>query len=170
MRAARHIAFLSTGTNLGDGFINLTLANQLIDRHVGEILAASPVYRTAPWGLENQADFLNQVLKIETGFSPRELLHALQGIEQYMGRIRETRWGSRLIDLDLIFFDDLVIDDADLIVPHPRMHLRRFVLVPLADIAPDWIHPLLKQSVQTLLQNTPDTLAVGRAGLIPHRP
>ena len=91
---------------------------------MGEIVAASPVYRTAPWGLENQAFFLNQVRQIETDLSPLELLHALQGIEHYMGRIRQTRWGSRLIDLDLIFFNDLVIDQPDLIVPHPRMHLR----------------------------------------------
>ncbi len=114
-------------------------------QHVPEtnLRTASGLYRTQPVGYTEQAWFVNAAALVETTLSPKEILDALLNIEQSMGRIRQEKWGPRIIDLDVLFYNRQVIEEADLVLPHPYLDRRRFVLVPLMDVAPDWIHPLL---------------------------
>jgi 2-amino-4-hydroxy-6-hydroxymethyldihydropteridine diphosphokinase len=153
-------AYLLTGGNLGDRVYNLETARELIEEECGEIVKQSSIYETAAWGPVSQPDFLNQVLEIQTPLSPRRLLQTLMGIETEMGRHREERFAARTIDLDILFYNDLTIDEDGLIIPHPRLYTRRFVLVPLAEIAPSLIHPILQQSIVSLLANCTDPLDV----------
>ncbi len=134
--------YLGLGTNLGDRRANLTKALQ----HLGqvptvEIVKTSSIYETAPVGPQGQPDFLNQVVQAEVTCSARRLLELVQGIEQDMGRVRRWRWGERIIDIDILLYGDETIDEPDLQIPHPQMLARQFVLVPLAEIAPDLILP-----------------------------
>lgn len=124
------------------------------------ILAASPVYETAPWGITSQPPFLNQALKISTSLSPQELLDAVLDIEYQMGRIREEKYGPRVMDIDIIFYNHEVIDLPALSVPHPALSSRRFVLTPLNDIARQYEHPVLHKTVGELLSECSDTLGV----------
>jgi len=143
--------FLALGTNLGDRLENLHRAIEALAPTV-KILARSPIYETPPWGVTDQPAFLNMALRGETLLPPTALLHFLKSLERQLGRIPSVRYGSRLIDLDILFYDDLVLDSDELTIPHPRVHERAFVLVPLADLAPDFVHPVLRKSVSTLLQ------------------
>lgn len=156
----QHTAFLGTGANLGDRLANLKRAQDLIALRVGPVEAASRVYRTEAWGLSDQPAFLNQVLKVRTALAPEALLETVLGIERQMGRERRVRWGARLIDIDILFYDDLIIDSGTLTVPHPFIGQRRFVLAPLAEIAPAWRHPQLGKTVEELLAGTSDPLGV----------
>lgn len=132
-------AFLGLGSNLGDRSENLRRAVALLDARDGvRVVRTSSIYETEPVG-PPQPDFLNAVAEIDTTLSPRALLEACLGVEAEMGRVRRERWGPRVIDVDLLLFDDQRIDEPDLVVPHPRMHERAFVLVPLAELAPDLI-------------------------------
>ena len=139
-------AFLALGANIGDPAGQLAEAREAIERLPRtRIVKASTVIRTAAWGVTDQPDFLNQVIALETGLDPQALLAACLGIEAAMGRVRERRWGPRLIDIDVITYDREVIDTPPLIVPHPRAHERAFVLDPLREIAPEvaeWISAL----------------------------
>ena len=144
--------FLSLGSNLGDRLANLKRAIEKIEEP-SQIMVTkvSPVYETEPVGRENQGWFLNLVLQVETSLEPFALLERFSSIEDQMGRKREKRWGSRNIDLDILLYDTRMVDSERLTIPHPRMHERRFVLVPLAQIAPKLLHPRLKKNIEELL-------------------
>lgn len=152
--------YLLTGGNLGDRMENLEAAKTTIGQRVGEILKVSAVYETAAWGKEDQPDYLNQVLELQTGNTAPALLKALLEIENELGRVRMEKYDSRLIDIDILFFNDAIIQQPQLTIPHPRLHERRFVLEPLCEIAPGFVHPVFKQSMAQLLQACNDPLYV----------
>lgn len=153
-------AYLLIGGNLGQVKENLANARRSIEAQIGSIQAASCLYQTAAWGLEDQPDFLNQVLLVHSDMAAPALLAAMLHIEQQLGRVRDIKNGPRLIDIDLLFFNDEIIELPDLKVPHPLLHTRNFTLFPLAELAPDLVHPVLHKSVQELLADSPDRLAV----------
>jgi 2-amino-4-hydroxy-6-hydroxymethyldihydropteridine diphosphokinase len=145
-------AYLGLGSNLGDRFWNLSDAV----KHLGgvnaiRLMAVSPVYETDPVGDPDQPKFLNAVLEIDTEFDPMNLLKTCLEIEREMGRVRTRQWESRIIDIDVLLCDDEVISTKELIVPHPFLHEREFVLRPLADIAPDLVHPVFDETIAELL-------------------
>jgi len=152
--------YLLTGGNLGDRNKNLSKATVLIEQDVGEIVKKSSIYETASWGINDQPDFLNMVLLVKTNFSAAKLLQALLTIENKMGRQRSVKNASRIIDIDILFFNDEVINKTGLTIPHPEIHNRMFVLIPLDEIAGDFIHPVLKKPVKKLLSTSPDKLKV----------
>ena len=153
-------AFLLLGTNLGDRLANLAHARDAIAQRVGKLLRSSAVYKTAPWGDADQPDFFNQVIHTETVLNPAEVLDRVLAIEKEMGRSREKKWGPRLIDIDILFYDEQIIQSPTLIIPHPSIQSRRFTLVPLSEIAANMVHPLLKKDMRTLLAECADTLEV----------
>ena len=146
-----HNIYLALGTNLGDRATNLRAALKAMPPSI-VIHHSSPIYETPPWGVTDQPTFLNMVVQAETKMKPLPLLACLKKIETELGRTPTVRWGPRLIDIDILFYDDLVLDLPQVTIPHPRLHERAFVLVPLADIAPGLIHPVLRQTVSTLLK------------------
>lgn len=149
--------FLGLGSNLGNREENLLKAQKLINKKVGKVHSKSSIYETAAWGITEQNAFLNQVLEIETVFSPDAVLHLLLKIEKNMGRIREIKWGERSIDIDVLYYNNEIISTENLVVPHPFIQERKFVLVPLCEIAPVFIHPRLKQSNLELLEKCQDS-------------
>jgi len=151
-------AYLLIGGNMGDRLVNLEMAKLAIHQKIGPILLSSSMYETAAWGKEDQPAFLNQALLIETNLIAHDLMMALLAIEKNMGRIRQEHLGPRTIDLDIIFFNDQIIDSANLTIPHPQMQKRNFVLTPLKEIAPNFIHPILKKSITQLLTDCEDPL------------
>jgi 2-amino-4-hydroxy-6-hydroxymethyldihydropteridine diphosphokinase len=146
-----HSVFLALGTNLGDRVVNLNSAISSLSSFL-VIKKLSLIHETEPWGYTDQPAFLNQVLKAETDLTPLQLLKRLKATEKKIGRKPNFRYGPRLIDLDILFYDDLVQDLPGLTIPHPRLHERAFVLVPLAGIAPDLIHPVLQCSIRELVE------------------
>jgi len=150
--------FLALGTNLGDREANLRSAKELLAPKI-VVERESAIYVTPPWGYEDQPEFLNQVIRVRTYLRPLALLKVLKRIEKGMGRQETFRNGPRLIDLDILIYGQQVIQKKNLCIPHPRMHERAFVLVPLCEIAPDFVHPVLKETVQTLLSRV-DTQGV----------
>lgn len=157
-----HNVYLITGSNLGNSLSNLLHVKKLIREQLGEIIHESSVYKTAPWGNLNQQDFLNQALNIQTSISPQALMREILIIESSMGRKRIEKWEPRIIDVDILFYDTLVLDIPDLVIPHPLLHERRFVLAPLFDIAPNFIHPQLNKSVSELLDSCNDMSKVDK--------
>jgi len=150
----RVTGFLGFGTNLGDRKKNLTQAvNTLNNQPDLAVLRTSGIYETAPWGLTDQPDFLNMVAEIATSISPGELLERIKKLEQDMGREDGPRFGPRLIDVDILLLEDQVVDEPDLQIPHISLHQRAFVLVPLVELAPDLVHPLLGVTIADLAEN-----------------
>lgn len=149
--------FLGIGTNLGNRENNLRKAVLKIEEQIGQVVNSSSVYETAPWGFEAESDFLNMVLEAETVHSPTELLHKISSIELMLGRDKnQDRYSSRVIDIDILLYNDLVINENGLKIPHRLIHERKFVLVPLCEIAPDIIHPVLVKSMKVLLEECRD--------------
>ena len=155
-------AYLLIGGNLGNREENIARSRKEINRICGTIIKTSSIYQTSAWGKTDQPDFLNQVLELATIKNAYELLTALLSIEQTMGRFRTDKYGPRLIDLDILFFNEEIIKSELLQVPHPRIQDRRFVLIPLVEIVPDKIHPVLKKSMTELLKDSTDLLAVNK--------
>ena len=152
--------YLLLGGNLGDRPAYLQQARDKIATAVGPVMRSSGRYETAAWGKTDQPAFLNQVLEVQTELSPEQVLQTINAIEYDLGRIRAEHWGSRVIDIDILFYDDLVQQSQRLTIPHPQLHLRRFTLQPLAEIAPQLVHPVLQKSIRELLQECPDKLEV----------
>lgn len=148
--------FIALGTNLGDRQANLRTAVASLAPAV-TVIRASTIYETPPWGYTDQPPFLNMVIEAETGLRPRALLGFLKKREAELGRVESFRYGPRHIDLDILFYADLVLNEDALQIPHPRLHERAFVLVPLVELAPELCHPVLKVKVRTLLEKLDDT-------------
>jgi 2-amino-4-hydroxy-6-hydroxymethyldihydropteridine diphosphokinase len=151
-----HKVFLGLGTNVGNREENLRMARKYIANLVGVIASESSVYETAAWGNTEQNAFLNQVVEIETTFSSFAVLHLILKIEKDMGRVREIKWGARIIDIDILYYENDIISAEKLVIPHPFIQERKFVLMPLAEIAADFIHPKLKLTNAKLLENCKD--------------
>ena len=146
-------AYLGLGTNMGNKRRNMITAAALLAERAGDVLALSGFYETEPWGFSSENTFLNAALRLETELSPEELLQMTEQIEVDMGRKEKSHgeYHDRIIDIDILLYDDLVEDTPRLVIPHPRMHLRRFVLEPMLEIAPDAVHPVMKKSIARLM-------------------
>ena len=145
-----HTAHIALGSNLGDKAANLRRALELLDERGVEVVKVSSFICTEPYGVTDQPQFLNAVCQVRTSLEPLALLHTLLGIEQEMGRVRLRHWGERNIDLDLLLYEDVVMDTPELKLPHPDMQNRDFVLLPLFEIAPELIHPVLRKNIREL--------------------
>jgi 2-amino-4-hydroxy-6-hydroxymethyldihydropteridine diphosphokinase len=146
------IAYISIGSNLGNRQKNCLRAIEFLEKRGIIVKKKSSMYETKPWGVKDQPQFINMALEVETELEPHELLRTLKDIEKEVGRGATFKWGPRIIDLDILLFNDLFLREDNLQIPHPLMHERDFVLKPLCEIAPERIHPLLKVSICDLLQ------------------
>ncbi len=152
--------YLLLGSNLGNRQLFLQDAARYIEKSAGKILTSSGIYETQSWGKTDAPDYLNQVLLIQTELPPQLLLAELLNIEIMLGRQRLERWGSRTVDIDILFYGDEIINESNLTIPHPELHNRRFTLEPLAEITPDLWHPILNKTVLLLKNELKDSLAV----------
>ncbi|MGD1840808.1 MAG: 2-amino-4-hydroxy-6-hydroxymethyldihydropteridine diphosphokinase [Thermonemataceae bacterium] len=152
--------FLLLGSNLGDRSAYLTRAKTLLQEKVGRIAEQSLIYQTAAWGRTAQPDYFNQIVIVDTSLSPIQLLTTTQQIETTLERQRLEKWGARTIDIDILYYNQDIVEEPNLIVPHPRIATRRFTLVPLVELAPDFIHPILHKTQKKLLENCEDPLQV----------
>lgn len=155
--------YLLLGGNTGDRVNYLNMARDMISRHIGNIETVSSVYETEPWGFETGSLFLNQLVISNTDLEPEHALEKILKIELQLDRERkEGQYSSRTIDIDILFYEDKVMDENDLIIPHPRLHERRFALEPLAEVVPKMSHPVLGKTISRLLEECPDKLQVKR--------
>ena len=146
--------FLGLGTNLGNKEENIGNAIQYIEELVGNVVSQSALYHTEPWGFESTNTFINAAVAVETSLTVRDVLDATKKIERLMGRTYKSvdrQYKDRIIDIDILFYNDLIINDEDLIIPHPLMQERLFVLQPLSEIAPDYVHPVFHKTIQELM-------------------
>jgi 2-amino-4-hydroxy-6-hydroxymethyldihydropteridine diphosphokinase len=152
--------YLLLGSNEGDRLLWLQQGCQQINQLAGHIVQSSSLYETSAWGLQQQPDFINVVLIIHTTLTPNGLLEVIHTIEHNLGRQRKVLWGQRTLDIDILYFGHQVFQSPELQIPHPYISERRFTLVPLCEVAPKFVHPVLKKSNQQLLDECPDPLAV----------
>jgi 2-amino-4-hydroxy-6-hydroxymethyldihydropteridine diphosphokinase len=152
--------YLILGSNVGSRAMYLQAARDKIVESIGPVLRSSSIYQTDPWGYLDQAPFYNQIVQFETILDAVETLKTLLAIEKSIGRIRQGKWKERIIDIDILYFEDQIINSENLTIPHPGIPYRRFILVPLCELIPDEIHPLLKVSNANLLKTTNDILGV----------
>ncbi|MCD6113404.1 MAG: 2-amino-4-hydroxy-6-hydroxymethyldihydropteridine diphosphokinase [Bacteroidales bacterium] len=156
-----NFVFLQLGSNIGDRVLMFDKAKNLIKQKIGAIIKQSSIYETQPWGFNTDDLFLNQVLLVETKIQPDELLEIILNIEVALGRVRKSdKYESRLIDIDILFYDNLIINNEKLIIPHPLIQDRLFVLEPLNEIASDFVHPVLKKTINELLLKCDDKLKI----------
>jgi 2-amino-4-hydroxy-6-hydroxymethyldihydropteridine diphosphokinase len=151
---------LLIGSNMGDRKAYLAQATAEIGQKVGKVTQKSRLYETQAWGLTNQPDFINQALEVETTLSPQETLTTILDIETNMGRTRAEKWSERTIDIDILLFADVIVEEANLQIPHPRLPERNFALVPLMEIAGETEHPILKTTIEDIYMESTDTLDV----------
>ena len=152
--------YLIIGGNMGDRENYLATCIQEIESRIGKIARKSAIYETASWGNTGQTPYLNQVLFLYTSLSPQNLLTECLSIEKRMGRRRTVKWDSRIIDIDILFYNQDIVNEDGLIIPHPLLQERKFVLIPLNDVAPSFMHPIYKKSMQELLKECKDILQV----------
>jgi 2-amino-4-hydroxy-6-hydroxymethyldihydropteridine diphosphokinase len=150
------IAALLLGSNEGDRVTYLDKAKEFIETQVGLITKESSLWETAAWGITDQPNFINQALLVETILEPHLLLEKLLGIEELLGRKRIEKWGPRIIDIDILYYDNIIINENDLKIPHPFLPERRFTLIPLNEISPVWVHPILHKTVGKMLEDCDD--------------
>ena len=148
------------GSNIGDSRLQLSVAIKNIEQKIGNVIRQSKLYSTAAWGDTRQPDFLNQVILVETALTPLETMQTILAIEKEMGRVRTLKNAPRIIDIDILFFNKVVLDEPMLTLPHPEIQNRRFVLIPLNELAPNLHHPVLGLSIHELLEICPDRLNV----------
>ncbi len=161
-----HIAYLLLGTNLGNRTENLSKATSAIRMFLGRVEEQSHVYETEPWGRPHQPNFYNQAIKIHTPCSPLETLHLIKQVEFLLGRDSSDRWSPRVIDIDILFFDEIAIESPLLTIPHPHIADRRFTLEPLKEIAPDLQHPALHKTITELYLECTDHLKVAAVDVV----
>lgn len=152
--------FLLLGSNLGDPKEYLNQAVNMIRKQIASPVKLSSIYKTAAWGKSDQPDFYNQVVHLESGMEASNLLSCIHKIENELGRLRNEHWGSRTIDIDILFFGQEILNTQDLVIPHKLLHKRKFALIPLSEIAADLFHPVLKKTVKQLLLELDDNLSV----------
>jgi 2-amino-4-hydroxy-6-hydroxymethyldihydropteridine diphosphokinase len=152
--------FILLGSNMGDRNSHLNYAKLEISRLAGNIITASSIYKTDAWGNTDQPAFYNQVVEIQSRLSPEELLSTILEIEKKAGRVRDEKWGPRILDIDILFFGDCVLASDNLTIPHPQIGNRRFTLMPLAEIAGKFVHPVTRQTVDQMLAMCSDSLKV----------
>ena len=148
--------FLQLGSNMGDRDAYLKNVNKLITEEIGAIQKKSKIYESVPWGVENQNNYLNQVLEIKSEFLAEEVLEKVLQIEDEIGRIRNEKWGERIIDIDILLFNDLIVEKEGICIPHIHLHNRKFVLIPLNEIAPSFTHPKYNKTIGELLSECKD--------------
>ena len=148
--------FLQLGSNMGEREEYLQNASGILATEIGSVQKKSKVYESTPWGAENQNNYLNQVLQINSEYSAMEVLERVLKIEDKIGRVRNEKWGERIIDIDILLFNDLILEEEGICIPHIHLHNRRFVLIPLNEIAPSFIHPKYNKTINKLLSECKD--------------
>tara|TARA_B100000902_G_scaffold302663_1_gene290688 strand:+ start:38015 stop:38503 length:489 start_codon:yes stop_codon:yes gene_type:complete len=152
----KNIIYIQIGSNIGDRYQNINKSIYLIEKMIGPISNCSSIYESSAWGLESQSPFLNCVIKIDSKLSPEETLKKSQMIEKKIGRVKTIKWGKRIIDVDILFYNNDIIKNKNLIIPHPYIHKRKFVLIPLKEIANDLIHPIKNKNIEELYNDCND--------------